>query len=606
MRQFHKYFKPSILTTAVISISLTQTVNAQDFNQVVFFGDSLSDSGYFTNFNPALGKFTTNPDKVWTEIVAEAYGTKATANTPAVGVEGNNYAAGGALSSTDLAKHPSLGLPVPSAKTQVATYLANNTPSDNTLYSVWAGANDFLAVAGDPSNAPTVVATAAQNTAKTVQTLADAGAKYIIVPNLPDVGKSPFALASNNPDSVTQLANYHNHTLYSTLDDGSANVIPLDTFTILQKVVANPIAYGIENTNIPVCTTPSSIVCTPDTLKPNLDPKTSIFADGVHPTGKVHEILANYTLSVLDAPAGFAKVSNVAKQSGFAQDVQLHRRLDHLEVGKNGLWAEGKFSDVKTDNAESTSMDKNGTIGAGLGFGENSQTGMYLQRQQGKYTAGDKVNFDLKQTGFGVYHKHHINDYKLNLHLGIDKLDYDWEREVSLGTASSLHTADGAGRREHLSLQMGKEFTNNKFTYTPYMSALLQKTRINSLVEDNDNNATAMVFKTNEQDSVLGSIGVKANYILNSKYDLYGNLRYNHDFKDDDQNITANLKSVSSNYTRGFSLPAAGTDANNLAVLVGVNAKLSPAVNLQIGVTAQGDATDNIQAGAYLGATSHF
>ncbi|WP_434353466.1 autotransporter domain-containing protein [Psychrobacter sp. HD31] len=606
MRKFYKQFKPSILTTAVISISLAQTVNAQDFNNTVFFGDSLSDSGYFTNFTPYLGKFTTNPDKVWTEIVAEAYGTKAIANTPAVGKEGNNYAAGGALSSKDLVKHPSLGLPVPSAKTQVATYLNSNTPDDNTLYSVWAGANDFLGVANDPSNAPTVVATAAKDTAKTVQTLADAGAKYILVPNLPDVGKSPFGLASGNSDGATQLADYHNSTLYSALDAGSANVIPLDTFTVLQQIVANPTVYGIENTNMPVCVTPSSIVCTQNTLNPSLDPKTSIFADGVHPTGKVHEILANYALSVLNAPAGFAAVSNVAKQQGFTQDTQLHRRIDQLEIGKNSFWAEGELNDIKADDYESSSMDKNGIIGSGLAFGKKSQTGMYLQRQQGNYQAGDNVNFDLKQTGFGIYHKHHIKDYQLNLHLGIDKLDYDWEREFLLGTASNLHTADGAGRREHLSLQIGKAFSNNKLTYTPYMSALLQKTRINSLVEDNGNDATAMVFQTNEQDSMLGSLGVKANYNLNSKYDLYGNLRYSHDFKKDEQNITANLKSVNSTYTRGFDLPAAGTDANNIAVSVGVNASLTPATNLQLGVSAQGSATDNVQAGAYFGATSHF
>jgi outer membrane lipase/esterase len=57
---------------------------AQTYSQTVFFGDSLTDSGFYRPFlvqqNPQaaiLGRFTTNPGLVWSEYLADFYGTTA-------------------------------------------------------------------------------------------------------------------------------------------------------------------------------------------------------------------------------------------------------------------------------------------------------------------------------------------------------------------------------------------------------------------------------------------------------------------------------------------------------------------------------------------------
>ena len=78
----------------ILSLGFAGSASAQSFSDVVVFGDSLSDSGNaaLANGLPAGNSFTTNPDPVWAEIVAEAFG--ASGRNSLAG--GPNYAFAGA------------------------------------------------------------------------------------------------------------------------------------------------------------------------------------------------------------------------------------------------------------------------------------------------------------------------------------------------------------------------------------------------------------------------------------------------------------------------------------------------------------------------------
>ena len=79
-----KKFRPiRSLLAAALALAATPALAQDDtFSQTVFFGDSLSDAGFFRPLlvqqNPAaavLGRFTTNPGLVWSEYLADYYGT---------------------------------------------------------------------------------------------------------------------------------------------------------------------------------------------------------------------------------------------------------------------------------------------------------------------------------------------------------------------------------------------------------------------------------------------------------------------------------------------------------------------------------------------------
>src|SRR3546814_464757 len=94
------------------------------YSNTVFFGDSLTDAGYFRPVllqvvgpsGALIGKFTTNPGLVWSEYLAQYYGTDASPNGN--GQNGDNYAAGGARVGVDTVG--GLG-PIPSLRSEEHT-----------------------------------------------------------------------------------------------------------------------------------------------------------------------------------------------------------------------------------------------------------------------------------------------------------------------------------------------------------------------------------------------------------------------------------------------------------------------------------------------------
>ena len=322
-----KRFRPmrSVLAAA-LALSATAPAFAGDniFSNTWFFGDSLTDAGYFRPYivsqagpNGALvGKFTTNPGLVWSEYVADYFGTGADpalglTGTDVVSQGGTNYAIGGARVGTDAPGNPSLSL-----NTQLGMYLSANTVDPDALYTVWGGANDLFAVA-DPATAPAIIGQAVTSEVGIVSTLQSAGAKYVMVATVPDLGLTP-AYAGANSALGTQLTVSYNDALFSSLSAAGLRVIPLDTYHLLQEIISNPAPYGFTNTTTPACGMVSSEQCSPlDYVAP--DVSGYVFADGVHPTTTAHAVLANYVVSVIEGPRQVAVLPVSADAVGRAR-----------------------------------------------------------------------------------------------------------------------------------------------------------------------------------------------------------------------------------------------------------------------------------------------
>src|SRR5204862_2589031 len=203
---------------------------------------------------------------------------------------------------------PPTGTATPVA-TQVQNFLGKGAVNSGALYSVWAGANDVffqlgLAAAGaaTPAQVQANLATAATQLVQQVGQLNAAGARYIIVWNVPDIGKTPFGVGSGQGPTITALSSFYNSTLFAGLDTLHVDVIRLNSFALLNEAIADPTAFGLTNVTTPACTTPSSLICTMATLVAPNAAQTYLFADSVHPTTAGHKILADYAASVIEAP----------------------------------------------------------------------------------------------------------------------------------------------------------------------------------------------------------------------------------------------------------------------------------------------------------------
>jgi outer membrane lipase/esterase len=273
------------------------------FGSLRVFGDSLSDGGnnavalgtgggaptsnlYIPSGAPyASGTYSNGP--VWVSGFVAGLGLPAALAGPSL-LGGGDNAFGGARTNDG-------SLAPPSAVNQVAGFLAGVTtlPADG-LYVIAIGANDARdttqAVAtGSPFS---IIATQAAQYATAVGSMVDAlqakGAQHIVVWDVADIGKTPFALSVPGLSGLgTTVAQAYNLALAGRLA-GEAGVIPFDIFGVVDAIVANPGAYGlVDVTNacgaaINACST-----------------STALFYDGIHPTAAGHALLASAMLTTV-------------------------------------------------------------------------------------------------------------------------------------------------------------------------------------------------------------------------------------------------------------------------------------------------------------------
>jgi len=250
---------------------------------------------------------------MWVEHLANALGLQITPSLDG----GTNFAVGGATTGQDLHRifeHDFGGL-IPSLRTQVATYrltLIDPTLTDPThmkrapadaLYIVWGGANDLRNVVqqGTPGATPESIASAAvDNISAVIRELQSAGAIYFLVPNLPDLGRTPqFAHRPEDMQLATALSTAFNNALESTLQDLErtfpVDIARLDIATHFQEIIANPQNFGVANVT-DACL--SGDISAPGTVCAN--PDSFIFWDAIgHPTAVAQALVANFAFMAL-------------------------------------------------------------------------------------------------------------------------------------------------------------------------------------------------------------------------------------------------------------------------------------------------------------------
>jgi phospholipase/lecithinase/hemolysin len=291
---FSRMIAGAILTLA-LSIFVTTPAVAQGvgtpgsgapFTGIFAFGDSLTDTG--NAFDYTMGALPPDPPYyqgrvsngiVWIEYLAQEMGLDPES------VE--NYAFAGATTGREN-ENDNLGFgELPGLHDEIDCFLDDldgKHADKRALYVVWAGSNDFFVSGPFPST----VATGVGNTVFAVQRLHQAGARRIMVVNLPDLGLTPFGRLVD-PIGLSFLSAVYNATLDSALDGLEAagiETIRVDSAGVLQAVAANPGDFGFSNVTDAFLTTGG-------------DPSGFAFWDSVHPSTRAHFFIAEEAMRVL-------------------------------------------------------------------------------------------------------------------------------------------------------------------------------------------------------------------------------------------------------------------------------------------------------------------
>ena len=302
-----------MITTVVLGLSLVPILAAAGpFREMVVFGDSLSDMGnVFAVTEPVLaealpvsppyfqGRFSNGP--VWVEHLAQ----KLNLQLRPFLQEGTNFAFGGAaigFDRPDLFEND-LRVLIPSLRTQVTTFVVQHLfdkADPAALYIVWGGANDLrdaLVTAPDPL---TEAREAVEDLAAAIAELAEARAVSFLVPNMPNLGRTPET-RMRGLEAVaraTTVSVAFNNALATALNAIEAEhpitIIRLDTFTLLEDIMADPAAFGLTNV------TETCLVGDPFAGgTPCPQPETHLFWDSIHPTTTAHALLAEFAFAAL-------------------------------------------------------------------------------------------------------------------------------------------------------------------------------------------------------------------------------------------------------------------------------------------------------------------
>jgi thermolabile hemolysin len=267
---------------------------AATFDEIVIFGDSLSDNGNLVFIenqpepDPELyyqGRFSNGP--VWVEYLAD---------TRHLNTSLTDRAIGGAQSGGFI------GLNV-----QIPVYVttADSPPTPNTLFSIWIGGNDFLNGNGDYQ-------AAVANINEAMEELVQFGAKHLLVLNLPDLGAIPATLGSPEAPQATAYSNDFNAALADKISNFGVEhpeipVYEFDVYTFASAVKRDPAAYGFTNV-----TDPSPNFEVPN----NFDGAGYVFWDERHPTTSMHSLIADQVFALLNDQIPSPEMNTTAQDDG--------------------------------------------------------------------------------------------------------------------------------------------------------------------------------------------------------------------------------------------------------------------------------------------------
>lgn len=359
----------TLLSSGLLALTL-QPAQARiaSLTKLFVFGDSLSDSGnsgLVTTSYPGSTLFPPPPyfngrasnGPVSTEVLWSLFNPGTTGPLPSL-AGGTNYAVNGATSG--LINFNSISPAVPAnvkpafnnlgAASQLNSFRTGNPSFDpsSSLFMVWFFPNDVLfwlgtsqagngltsgtvlggppiPIGGDAAAVPPLIQNGVSNIATTIGALAGSGATQFLVPNMPDLGRTPLFI--NNPDptvpaTLSAISTAFNGALDSVLAQLQSNlpgtdIVRFQTDDLFAAVLADPTSYGFDNVS-QACLNPSAgTVCA--------NPDRYLFWDDLHPTAAGQRLIGQSFFGATVATPG--PLPLVGAAAALAWSRRLRRRI---------------------------------------------------------------------------------------------------------------------------------------------------------------------------------------------------------------------------------------------------------------------------------------
>ncbi|MFC3285095.1 autotransporter domain-containing protein [Litchfieldella rifensis] len=610
---------------------------ASAYSQLIVFGDSLSDSGQFPDvesialgeigslrFTNRLGPSYQAPSpfgEVSTQRLADALGLAPLLPSTSIvrgqlGLpDGTNYATGDYTTSQILGSITQPGGSVvdadPVSRTRDGYLVEVGTADPEALYYLNGGGNDFLdgLVTG-----PAEAAASAGTLADGIDALVAAGARTIVVSNLPDVGATPAGLGSGQRDAFSTLVQVYNQALGERLTryDGQVDIIRLNVGALFDEVVAAPADFGLA-TGVPltdVCFSAPGCDVTPFGLASNNpDPSKLLFNDGVHPTTAGHQILADYVFTLLEAPRTLALVDELtvgalnAQQRSIASElrpgvqsesVRVYVHGDHHGDQRDGFSDNG-FSEAGSREASQSGAGVGVVVPVGQGW-----LGAAVTQRRAELEA--PAEFELDGQAFSLFVRQHLGPVGVQAIASGGDFELDLRRHVTLGQAE--RTLKGETEAEGWAAELRADYRLTSSDSTWYTAPFIAYRHIDAEIDgyrEAGSVANALIVSDRDVEDRQLEVGLMMDRSLAGSFGVFGEFAWGEYLDDEREGAEVRLASLPTNRWSGEATER--EDDHYLRFDTGLRIPLGNAV-LQAGAGVQG--WDSLNPHFQLGAGFTF
>jgi len=266
-RSFKGCFLGFILSVVSLHCSASESLNIPSFNRVISFGDSLSDMGNIDDAPVSNGS-------VWVDHLSRTY----------IGIDGSiasmeggfNYSFAGAATGSFEKENPT-----PSAAQQIEMFTEDHglfTQGD--LVTLWIGGNDFL----DNEENPTPSEILSNRYEAIIARIVKLGAKHILWGLMPDTGLLPPYVEHPDREKYSEYALSLNQIIKNLARSNQSkfpniSIILFDYHHLQLRVIEDPTFFGVQDPRIETSDGSDLSIA-------------FLMSDGVHPTAKGHQIIA--------------------------------------------------------------------------------------------------------------------------------------------------------------------------------------------------------------------------------------------------------------------------------------------------------------------------
>jgi outer membrane lipase/esterase len=288
--------------------------------------------------------------------------------------------------------------------------------------------------------------------------------------------------------------------------------------------------------------------------------QTYFFADGVHPTGAGHALLADVVMATITAPGKVSLIGELPLQvyedhSNAIGQALLDNKVEGTETGTSRGFVQAQFGSQDYEASINSPGLSVNTFGLTAGFEYRYSERLSFGAAASYGSSSDDTfggDVDGKELLGSVFATAHFGKAYVSGLLSLGNSSLDTAREVVIGPSTRVE--EGNASASHKAFELGGGYLfGDSLRHGPFVSVTWQKVGVDAFAEDSGS-ATAMRYESFDRDSLVGRVGYQLQGVFgDSSVHPTFRIAYASENEDDATFVTAGSTSMNGQFTlEGF------------------------------------------------------